>query len=221
MFEKGMIVYDINRGRGIVSNINTKYLEDSNPIEVTFDFLNYKIDFTIDGRLVEGSPQTLFSYPIEKITSENIDEKYQKYIGKWGMFWRHITNVSISQLKKITYFGSSPIFYAMEERNAGNYFAPLSEKVIEELELSKYTYSKEKLLYYKKQHIFTEDEVKKYKENYIGKWGIFKGEHKNFISKLKRIGNYKGSNEFISTYLEGGFSFEPLTKEEIKILNLE
>lgn len=39
--------------------------------------------------------------------------------------------------------------------------------------------------------------------------------------QLKRTENYKGSNEFISTYLEGGFSFEPLTKEEIKILNLE
>ena len=221
MFEKGMKVYDINRGRGIVSNINTKYLEDFNPIEVTFDFLNSKRDFTIDGRLVEGSPQTLFPHPIEKITSENIDEKYQKYIGKWGMFWRSISGISISQLKNFTYFGSSPIFYAMEEGNAGNYFAPLSEKVIEELELSKYTYSKEKLLYYKKQHIFTEDEVKKYEENYIGKWGIFKGEYKNFISKLKHIKNYKGSNEFISTYFERGFSFEPLTIEEIKILNLE
>ena len=221
MFEKGMKVYDINRGRGIVSNINTKYLEDFNPIEVTFDFLNSKRDFTIDGRLVEGSPQTLFPHPIEKITSENIDEKYQKYIGKWGMFWRSISSISISQLKNFTYFGSSPIFYAMEEGNAGNYFAPLSEKVIEELELSKYTYSKEKLLYYKKQNIFTEDEVKKYEENYIGKWGIFKGKYKNFISKLKRIENYKGSNEFISTYIERAFSFEPLTIEEIKILNLE
>ena len=75
--------------------------------EVTFDFLNSKRDFTIDGRLEEGSPQTLFSHSIEKITSKNIDEKYQKYIGKRGMFWRSISSISISQLKKFTYFGSS------------------------------------------------------------------------------------------------------------------
>lgn len=61
--------------------------------------------------------------------------------------------------------------------------------------------------------VSTSENIDEKYQNYVGKWGIFKREHKNFISKLKRTENYKG--------IEGGFSFEPLTKEEIKILNLE